>query len=284
MLKVENMSFAYRSPLAGVNEVLKDINFEIEDNAFVGLIGATGSGKSTLVSILGGLKKADSGKVSLDGVEYGTGQKVDRSLRFKIGICFQMPEHQLFSETVYEDIAFGPKNMGLSADEVDIRVRHAAEAMGLEEELLEKSPFELSGGQKRRVAIAGVLSMQPSVLILDEPVAGLDPAGRESLLTLLKGYRDETGSTVILISHSMDDIAEYAEKVMVLYDGSIAFYDTIPNIFARSQELADLKLSVPEVTTLFLELKKAGIDISTDVYTIDYAAKQLSERLKKGRL
>ncbi len=282
MLTVKDLNFAYRSPLGEVNEVLKGINFEIEDNSFVGLIGATGSGKSTLVSILGGLRKADSGTVSLDGIEYGTNQKIDRNLRFKIGICFQMPEYQLFSETVYEDIAFGPKNMGLDATEVDTRVRFAAEAMGLEEELLNKSPFELSGGQKRRVAIAGVLSMRPSVLILDEPVAGLDPAGRESLLTLLKGYRRETDSTVILISHSMDDIAEFAEKVMVLYEGNIAFYDTIPNIFARSQELSDLKLSVPEVTTLFLELKRSGIDISTDVYTIEYAARHLAQRLKKG--
>ncbi len=280
MLKVENLTFAYRSPLLGVNEVLKDISFEIENGSFVGLIGATGSGKSTLVSLIGGLKKADGGVISLDGAQYGTGQKIDRALRFKIGICFQMPEHQLFGETVYEDIAFGPKNMGLSVDEIDESVRHAAEAMGLDEELLLKSPFELSGGQKRRVAIAGVLSMRPGVLILDEPVAGLDPAGRESLLTLLKGYRNETGSTVILISHSMDDIAEYAEKVMVLYDGQIKFYDTIPNIFARSQELADLRLSVPEVTTLFLKLKQSGIDISTDVYTIEYAAQRLMEKLK----
>ncbi len=283
MLKVSNLNFAYRSPLGEENHVLKDVNFEVEDNAFTGLIGATGSGKSTLISILGGLRKPDSGTVSIDGLEFWKDTATTRELRFKVGICFQMPEHQLFCETVYEDIAFGPKNMGLGNSEIDTRVRNAAEAMGLEESLLDKSPFELSGGQKRRVAIAGVLSMRPSILILDEPVAGLDPAGRESLLNLLKGYRRETDSTVIMISHSMDDIAEYAEKVMVLKDSGIAYYDTMPEIFKRSQELADLKLSIPEVTSLFLSLKQSGIDISTDVYTIDYAAKQLLSILGKGK-
>ncbi len=280
MLKVNGLNFAYRSPLGEENHVLRDVNFEVEDNAFTGIIGATGSGKSTLISILGGLRKPDSGTVSIDGLEFWKDTATTRQLRFKVGICFQMPEHQLFSETVYEDIAFGPKNMGLSKEDIDTRVRHAAEAMGLEEELLEKSPFELSGGQKRRVAIAGVLSMRPTVLILDEPVAGLDPAGRESLLNLLKGYRRETDSTVIMISHSMDDIAEYADKVMVLKDSGIAYYDTMPRIFEKSQELADLKLSIPEVTSLFLALKQAGVDISTDVYTIDYAAERLLERIK----
>ncbi len=279
MLKVTGLNFAYRNPIGEANHVLNDINFEVEDNAFIGLIGATGSGKSTLVSIIGGLRKPDSGTVSIDGLEYGKDASTTKQLRYKVGICFQMPEHQLFCETVYEDIAFGPKNMKLSSEEIDTRVRYAAEAMGLSDDILEKSPFELSGGQKRRVAIAGVLSMRPSVLILDEPVAGLDPAGRESLLNLLKGYRKETGSTVIMISHSMDDIAEYAEKVMVLKGGNIAYYDTMPKIFEKSQELADLKLSIPEVTSLFLGLKQAGVDIATDVYTIDYAAERLLERL-----
>ncbi len=281
MLKVTGLNFAYRSPLGEENHVLRDVNFEVEDNAFTGLIGATGSGKSTLISILGGLRKPDSGSVTIDGMEFWSDAATTRELRFKVGICFQMPEHQLFCETVYEDIAFGPNNMGLSKEEIDVRVRDAAEAMGLTEDVLEKSPFELSGGQKRRVAIAGVLSMRPSILILDEPVAGLDPAGRESLLNLLKGYRNETGSTVIMISHSMDDIAEYAEKVIVLKDSGIAFYDTMPKIFERSTELAEMKLSIPEVTSLFLALKREGIDISTDIYTIDYAARRLLERITK---
>ncbi len=279
MLKVTGLNFAYKNPIGEANHVLNDVSFEIEDNAFIGLIGATGSGKSTLVSIIGGLRKPDSGTVAIDGMEFWQDAATTKQLRFKVGICFQMPEHQLFCETVYEDIAYGPKNMKLSDEEIDTRVRYAAEAMGLSEDILQKSPFELSGGQKRRVAIAGVLSMRPSVLILDEPVAGLDPAGRESLLNLLKGYRNETGSTVIMISHSMDDIAEYAEKVMVLKGGGIAYYDTMPRIFDRSQELADLKLSIPEVTSLFLSLNQAGVDISTDVYTIDYAADRLLEMI-----
>ncbi len=274
MLTAKNLSFGYRSVTGAVTPVLKNINFSVGDGEFVGLIGSTGSGKSTLVSLLAGILRPDDGEISLDDRRLWAKGVSMRELRFDIGLCFQYPEYQLFDETVFSDISFGPKNMGLSESEIKERVHFAAEAVGLSQEILARNPFELSGGQKRRAAIAGVLAMRPKFLLLDEPAAGLDPDGKERLLELLHQYHADTGAAVLLVSHSMDDIAEYAEKVMVLAEGEIILYDTMPNVFKHAKKLAEQRLSIPQITQLFLALHEKNENIPTDVYTVEYAAKQ----------
>lgn len=275
MIKLEDVCFAYQNPMGAPIQILNNINAHIEDGEFVGLIGATGSGKSTLVSLLNGILKLDSGTITIgDKTLWQKGVSM-RELRFEVGLCFQYPEYQLFEETVFLDIAFGPKNMKLSENEVKQRVEAAAEAVGLSEEILKKSPFELSGGQKRRAAIAGVLAMQPRVLILDEPAAGLDPAGRELILSRMCEYHKNSKSTIILVSHSMEDIARYADRVMVLKDGAIAYFDTIQKVFADAEQLCDMQLSVPEITKIFLELHRRGAAVPTDIYTVEYGAQQI---------
>lgn len=277
MIRVEHLSYVYNPGLPTQVTALEDVSFTVEQGDFVGVIGATGSGKSTLISHLNGLNKPTSGKVWVDGRDLWADPAKIREFRFLTGLVFQYPEYQLFEETCYKDIAFGPKNMGLDEAEVDRRVREAARFVGLDDTLLARSPFELSGGQKRRVAVAGVLAMRPRILVLDEPAAGLDPEGRDEILGEIKQYHKQTGTTVLLVSHSMEDIAKYANRVLVMADKKVAMYDTVERVFARVEELLALGLSVPQVTKIFLKLREMGLDLPTDVYTVPYAVKTLLE-------
>lgn len=277
MIRVEHLSYVYNPGLPTQVTALEDVSFTVEQGDFVGVIGATGSGKSTLISHLNGLNKPTSGKVWVDSRDLWADPAKIREFRFLTGLVFQYPEYQLFEETCYKDIAFGPKNMGLDEAEVDRRVREAARFVGLDDTLLARSPFELSGGQKRRVAVAGVLAMRPRILVLDEPAAGLDPEGRDEILGEIKQYHKQTGTTVLLVSHSMEDIAKYANRVLVMADKKVAMYDTVERVFARAEELLALGLSVPQVTKIFLKLREMGLDLPTDVYTVPYAVKTLLE-------
>lgn len=273
IIRCEHLRYVYNAGLPDETAALNDVSFSIEEGGFVGIIGSTGSGKSTLISHFNGLNRPTSGKIFVDGRDMWAEGADLRSFRFLVGLVFQYPEYQLFEETCAKDIAYGPRNMGLSEEEVQRRVKEAAEFTGLSEELLQRSPFELSGGQKRRVAIAGVMAMEPRILVLDEPAAGLDPEGRDTILAQIKAYHKKTGVTVVLVSHSMEDIAKYADKVLVMHRAGVAMYDTVENIFARAPELLELGLSVPQVTQIFLRLKEMGLDIKTDVYTMPYAVK-----------
>ena len=275
VLKIENLSYTYNQGLPGQTKALDNINLEIEEGTFVGVIGHTGCGKSTLISHLNGLTKPQEGAIYLDGKNIWTEYGNIRDVRFNVGLVFQYPEYQLFEESIYKDIAFGPKNMGLSDEEVDKRVKMAAEFVGIPEYALEGSPFDLSGGQKRRVAIAGIIAMQPKVLVLDEPCAGLDPEGREQILSQVKNYHLQTGGTVILVSHSMEDIANYADKVLVMEQGKVYNYANTDVIFQDAENLSKMGLGIPDITKVFLKLKEMGVDIDTDVYTIPYAIKTL---------
>ena len=284
IIQVENLEYVYGAGMPDETRALHDVSFSIEEGDFVGIIGPTGCGKSTLITHFNGLNKPTSGRILFDGKDLWENPKEIRQYRFQVGLVFQYPEYQLFEETVYKDIAFGPTNMGLSREEIHERVLRAADFCGVGEERLQKSPFELSGGQKRRVAIAGVLAMQPRVLVLDEPAAGLDPDGRDTILGQIHQYHKETGCTVVLVSHSMEDIAKYADKVLVLQDGTVAMYDTTENVFARAEELTQIGLTVPQVTQIFLRLRQMGLDISADVYTIPYAVKSIRRFLEeRGR-
>ena len=275
VLKVENLSYTYNPDMPNAVKALDNINLEIEEGTFVGVIGHTGCGKSTLISHFNGLTKPQEGRILLDGKDIWTEWKDIRQVRFSVGMVFQYPEYQLFEETCYKDIAFGPKNMGLSEEEIDNRVKMAAQFCGITDEMLAGSPFDLSGGQKRRIAIAGIIAMMPRVLVLDEPCAGLDPEGRELILSQVKNYQQTTGCTVILVSHSMEDIANYADKVLVMEAGTVYNYATTEEVFADAENLSRMGLGIPDITKVFLKLKEMGVDIGTDVYTIPYAVKQL---------
>ena len=279
IIKVEHLSYVYNPGMPNAVTALDDVSFTVEEGDFVGIIGATGSGKSTLITHMNGLNKPTSGKIYIDGRDLWEDPEKIRDFRFLTGLVFQYPEYQLFEETCAKDIAYGPRNMGLDEAEIDRRVKEAAAFVGLSDELLQKSPFELSGGQKRRVAIAGVMAMHPRVLVLDEPAAGLDPEGRDTILSQIKDYHKKTGITVLLVSHSMEDIAKYANRVLVMHRAKIAMYDTVENVFARAQELLELGLSVPQVTQIFLKLRQMGLDIPADVYTIPYAVKTIQKAL-----
>ena len=282
-VRVEELSYIYNQGMPDETVALDRVSFEIEEGAFVGVIGSTGCGKSTLISHFNGINRPTSGKVYIGGEDLWADPSDIRRFRFQVGLVFQYPEYQLFEETVYKDIAFGPGNMGLARDEIDARVRRAAAFCGIEEAWLARSPFELSGGQKQRVAIAGVLAMEPKLLVLDEPAAGLDPEGRDTILGQIKEYHRQTGATTVLVSHSMEDIAKYADRVLVLSGGRVAMYDDTDKVFARAPELLELGLSVPEVTKIFLRLREMGLDIDTDVYTVKYAVKPiLAARAGKG--
>ena len=283
IIRVENLSYIYNPGMPDATTALDNISFSVEEGDFVGIIGSTGSGKSTLISHFNGLNRPTSGRVLVDGKDLWEQGADLRSFRFLVGLVMQYPEYQLFEETCAKDIAYGPRNMGLDEAEVQRRVKEAAAFVGLTDELLEKSPFELSGGQKRRVAIAGVMAMHPRVLVLDEPAAGLDPEGRDTILSQIRQYHQATGITVVLVSHSMEDIARYANRVLVLSKAKVAMYDTVERVFARAQELLDLGLSVPQVTQIFLRLKQMGLDIDTDVYTIPYAVKTVCRALEQKR-
>ena len=267
IIRVEHLKYVYNPGMPDATTALDDVSFSIEEGDFVGIIGSTGSGKSTLISHFNGLNRPTEGRVLVDGKDLWAPGADLRSFRFLVGLVMQYPEYQLFEETCAKDIAYGPRNMGLDEAEIQRRVKQAAAFVGLSGELLEKSPFELSGGQKRRVAIAGVMAMQPRVLVLDEPAAGLDPEGRDAI-------------TVLLVSHSMEDIAKYANRVLVLHKAGVAMYDTVENVFARARELLELGLSVPQVTQIFLKLRQMGLDIPTDVYTIPYAVKTIRRALE----
>ena len=280
IIKVEHLSYVYNPGMPDATAALDDVSFSIEEGDFVGVMGSTGSGKSTLISHFNGLNKPTSGTIYVDGRNMWAQGENLRDFRFLVGLVMQYPEYQLFEETCARDIAYGPKNMGLDDEEVARRVKEAAQFVGLSDELLEKSPFELSGGQKRRVAIAGVMAMHPRVLVLDEPAAGLDPEGRDTILSQIQEYHKATGITVVLVSHSMEDIARYANRVLVLSRAKIAMYDTVEKVFARAPELLELGLSVPQVTQIFLRLKEMGLDIATDVYTIPYAVKTIQKALQ----
>ena len=284
IIRVENLEYVYGAGLPDATRALHDVSFSVEEGDFVGIIGPTGCGKSTLITHFNGLNRPTSGKIYIDGKDMWENPKAIRQYRFQVGLVFQYPEYQLFEETVYKDIAYGPTNMELSEEEVRSRVLRAAEFCGVSADWLQRSPFELSGGQKRRVAIAGVIAMQPRVLVLDEPAAGLDPEGRDTILGQVKRYHRETGSSVVLVSHSMEDIAKYADKVLVLQNGTVAMYDTTEKVFARAEELMQLGLSVPQVTQIFLRLRQLGVEIDTDVYTVPYAVKTICEALQERGL
>lgn len=273
ILETKNLTYTYGVGTPFEKTAVENVNLSVEKGAFVGVIGHTGSGKSTLIQMLNGLIRPTSGQVLLNGEDIWTKPKEIRRVRFQVGMVFQYPEYQLFEETCWKDIAYGPRNMGLDEEEITRRVKRAAEFVGLDEALLQKSPFELSGGQKRRVAIAGVMAMEPKILVLDEPAAGLDPEGRDTILSQIRNYHEQTGITVILVSHSMEDIARYANRVLVMSKAKVAMYDTVEKVFARAPELLELGLSVPQVTQVFLMLKAMGMEIDTDVYTVPYAVK-----------
>lgn len=276
ILKVENLTHIYSRGTPFEKVAVDNISLEIEPGQLVGIIGHTGSGKSTFIQHLNGLLKPTSGRILFQGTDIHQSKEVTRSVRFQVGLVFQYPEYQLFDETVYKDISFGPRNMGLSEAEIDRRVREAAAFSGVPEALLDDSPLELSGGQKRRVAVAGVIAMMPKVLILDEPTAGLDPAGRESMLENIQNYRRETGCTVLLVSHSMDDVARFADRLVVFDGGRIAMDGTPAEVFARAEELKDIGLTVPAATEIALALRQRGVSIPESVYTIGYLRKLLA--------
>lgn len=282
ILETENLTHYYENGMAGAVAAIENINVKFEKGEIVGIIGHTGSGKSTLLQHLNGLLKPDSGRVLLCGEDINKDKRTLRAARFRVGLCFQYPEYQLFEETVYKDISFGPKNMGLDSAEIDRRVRRAAEFVGLSEEHLKKSPFDLSGGEKRRAAIAGVMAMEPEVLILDEPTAGLDPRGREVILSLVRTYREQTGSTVILVSHSMEDVAKTADKVLVLNRSRVAMFGTVPEVYSRTDELEEMGLTVPQITKIFRALHDRGFEVSPSVFTVSQGADELM-RYFEGR-
>ncbi len=268
IIRVENLTHTYGIDTPFCRSAVDSVSMEIYEGEFLGIIGHTGSGKSTLIQHFNGLLKPTSGAIYLRDRDIWADPKKIRDVRFQVGLVFQYPEYQLFEETVYKDIAFGPKNMGLDEAEVDRRVRASAAFAGLGEDLLDKSPFDLSGGQKRRVAIAGVIAMEPAVLILDEPSAGLDPAGRRSLLENIRAYHRERGTTVVMVSHSMDEVAENVDRIIALANAGVVMSGTPHEVFSRARELMDVGLNVPQVTQVAMELRRRGVDVDPAVYTV----------------
>ena len=274
-IRLENVYYTYTMGGPFEKTALNGVSLQIEEGEFYGIIGHTGSGKSTFVQLLNGLLSPSSGKIFYDGKDISDKSFSKKELRKKVGLCFQYPEYQLFEETVYKDMCFGPKNLGYSDEKVKELVYNAMEMVGVKEELLQKSPFELSGGQKRRVAIAGVLAMNPSYLILDEPTAGLDPHGRDSILKRIKRLHKEMGITVLLVSHSMEDVARVASRVIVLDKGKIDFTGTVHEVFERGERLKEIGLDIPQVTSLMIKLKNAGYNVDSSIYTVESAKEQL---------
>lgn len=281
ILQVQNLTHIYSAGTPFEHTALENINFSVDRGEFVGIIGHTGSGKSTLMQHLNGLLKPTSGTILLDGQDIWSDKKLTRAARFRVGLVFQYPEYQLFEETVYKDIAFGPKNMGLSKEEIDRRVRQAADFVGLTEKQLQISPFDLSGGQKRRVAIAGVIAMEPEVLILDEPTAGLDPEGREEILANIQRYRQAKNATIMMVSHSMNDVARLTDRLLVLNGSHIAMNGTPGEVFERAQELEAIGLDIPEITRVFMRLRSLGLEVPM-VYTMEQAVAAL-KKIKEGK-
>jgi len=282
-IQTEGLTYRYGIGTPFEKTAVDHVDLEIEAGSFVGIIGHTGSGKSTLIQHLNGLLRPTEGKVLLDGVDIWADKSKMRQMRFRVGLVFQYPEYQIFEETVAKDIAFGPRNMGLAEEEVQARVQETATIVGLSEEILKQSPFLLSGGQKRRVAIAGVMAMRPEVLILDEPTAGLDPRGREEILQEIQAYRNQTGATVLLVSHSMEDVARHAKKILVMNAGKVFCYDTVANVFRRSQELQAIGLAVPQITRVCDALRARGVPLTDDIFTVEQAKQQLLEWYHRTR-
>ena len=277
MATIQTKGLTYRYGIGTPFEktAVDHVDLEIESGSFVGIIGHTGSGKSTLIQHLNGLLKPTEGSILLDGKDIWAEKAQMRQVRFRVGLVFQYPEYQIFEETVAKDIAFGPRNMGLAEEEVQARVKETAAIVGLSDDILEQSPLLLSGGQKRRVAIAGVMAMRPEVLILDEPTAGLDPRGREEILEEIKAYRRQTGATILLVSHSMEDVARHAQQILVMNAGKVFCYGTVENVFRRSQELQAIGLAVPQITRVCNALRAKGIPLTEDIFTVEQAKEQL---------
>ena len=281
VLELKNLSFVYGQKTPFEERAVDNVSLSIEKGEFVGIIGHTGSGKSTLVQMLNGLIQPTEGQVLLDGEDIWQNPKEIRKVRFKVGMVFQYPEYQLFEETVYKDIAFGPTNMGKSEQEIDMAVRKAAEFTDLKPELLQKSPFDLSGGEKRRAAIAGVIAMDPEVLVLDEPTAGLDPMGRDVLLSQIVQYHKKRKNTILLVSHSMEDIARVADRIIVMNESHLVMFDKTREVFSHGRELEKIGLRVPQITKIMLELREKGYDVPDGILTVDEAFSAVSSLLKK---
>lgn len=283
ILKTEDLTYQYSIGTPFEKTAVDHVNLEIEEGAFVGIIGHTGSGKSTLIQHFNGLIRPTSGKIYLNGTDIWADKTNIRQVRFQVGLVFQYPEYQIFEDTVYKDIAFGPRNMGLSEAEIKERVEETAALVGLTQAQLNQSPFDLSGGQKRRVAIAGVMALRPKVLILDEPTAGLDPKGREDILREIRRYHKETGRTVLLVSHSMEDMANCAEKILVMNAGKVFCYDTVENVFRQAKALQEIGLAVPQITRVCMQLREQGIPLSDDIYTVEAAYQQILQLYRQQK-
>ena len=283
ILEIQNLSHVYSADTPFERAALRDVSLSIQRGEFVGLIGHTGSGKSTLIQHFNGLLKPTSGRVLFDGEDIWKDVKFTREIRFKVGLVFQYPEHQLFEETVYQDISFGPKNMGLSEEEIRASVERAAQFVGITDAELQKSPFDLSGGQKRRAAIAGVIAMEPDVLILDEPTAGLDPRGRESILQNIRDYQAAQHAAVVMVSHSMEEIASNVDRLLVMNHGQNVMNGTPAEVFSHAEELVEMGLAIPKMTQLFLALKRRGVPVDTSVFSVEQARQALRPLLKGGR-
>ena len=283
ILKTEDLTYQYSIGTPFEKTAVDHVNLEIEEGAFVGIIGHTGSGKSTLIQHFNGLIRPTSGKIYLDGTDIWADKTNIRQVRFQVGLVFQYPEYQIFEDTVYKDIAFGPRNMGLSEAEIRERVEETAALVGLTQAQLNQSPFDLSGGQKRRVAIAGVMALRPKVLILDEPTAGLDPKGREDILREIRRYHKETGRTVLLVSHSVEDMANCAEKILVMNAGKVFCYDTVENVFRQAKALQEIGLAVPQITRVCMQLREQGIPLSDDIYTVEAAYQQILQLYRQQK-
>ena len=283
ILEIQNLSHVYSADTPFERAALRDVSLSIQRGEFVGLIGHTGSGKSTLIQHFNGLLKPTSGRVLFDGEDIWKDVKFTREIRFKVGLVFQYPEHQLFEETVYQDISFGPKNMGLSEEEIRARVERAAQFVGITDAELQKSPFDLSGGQKRRAAIAGVIAMEPDVLILDEPTAGLDPRGRESILQNIRDYQAAQHAAVVMVSHSMEELASNVDRLLVMNHGQNVMNGTPAEVFSHAEELVEMGLAIPKMTQLFLALKRRGVPVDTSVFSVEQARQALRPLLKGGR-
>ncbi len=281
ILKVENLTHTYGGNTPFINDAVKDVSFTVEKGEILGIIGHTGSGKSTLVGHLNGLLKPTEGEIFIEDTNIWDNPKEIRKVRESVGLVFQYPEYQLFEETVYEDIAFGPKNMGLIGEELQKRVRETCKIIGVKEEYLDKSPFDLSGGEKRRVAIAGVMAMNPKIIVFDEPTAGLDPKGREEIIEVIYNYRKATGATVIIISHSMEDMALITDKLLVMSKGSLVMFDKTENVFKNGDKLREIGLNVPIVTRVFSKLAEKGYSLPDDVFTVERAVEVLKQ-IKAG--
>ena len=280
ILKTEDLTYQYSIGTPFEKTAVDHVNLEIEEGAFVGIIGHTGSGKSTLIQHFNGLIRPTFGKIYLDGTDIWADKTNIRQVRFQVGLVFQYPEYQIFEDTVYKDIAFGPRNMGLSEAEIKERVEETAALVGLTQAQLNQSPF---GGQKRRVAIAGVMALRPKVLILDEPTAGLDPKGREDILREIRRYHKETGRTVLLVSHSMEDMANCAEKILVMNAGKVFCYDTVENVFRQAKALQEIGLAVPQITRVCMQLREQGIPLSDDIYTVEAAYQQILQLYRQQK-